>query len=253
MDDRGPQGIVPPFDSERLDELTGYVPGAQSQAHNVDHDEGYGQPTPDPVAFSSEQPDPDKIAYLDGVRAGIKARQDAADDNLFSYEEALAAQEQRERGYLFFLQGTADGVPRPVRVRKIPMAHLASIQGLSPRQQNLVMEVLNDAQAGRLNAKTWTELSKTQDKQEELADAMCIGGFMKPRLVGTEAEEQAQRAQGDTTVLWVKRIPIEDRVAFLSTVMNPGGAAARTLEPFPAPRLEGAPASTAMPTGETAV
>lgn len=262
MDNRG---IVPPFDRlddaaaflpgaadpERVAEL-GFVPGALSQQHNVDHDEGYGQPR----AERQDEPPPppsDQAQYAAGVRAGMESRARLREGGgTYTRSRAKAAQEKRERGYVFWLFDTDDGVPAPVRVRKIPLAKFASIQGLSPRQQNVIMEVLEDAQEGRLGvAKTWTELAKTQDKQEEVANAICIGAFIAPRLVLTEQEEML--AGDDDDVMWVERISITDRVRFFNTLMAPEGSAARQLEPFPEAGVAGSPAAPSVPSAEAAL
>lgn len=156
-------------------------------------------------------------------------------------ERAREAKQREERGYLFPLPYTGG----EARVRRIPLAKLASITGLSGEMQATVLEVFREIQAGGTFAvRSWQDLERNQRRQEELANGLCIAGFVEPRLVETEAEADMAN---DASVLWVEEIDIRDRLTYLQTVMNPDSEAAKAMAPFPENGTSGANASEAVP------
>lgn len=154
------------------------------------------------------------------------------------------AREQSRRethGYLFPLPYTGG----EARVRRIPLAKLASVTGLSGEMQATVLEVFREIQSGGSFAvRSWQDLERNQARQEELANGLCVAGFLEPRLTETQAEADAANDEG---VLWVGEIAIQDRLAYLQTVMNPESEAAKAMAPFPEAGPSGAEPGQAVP------
>lgn len=146
---------------------------------------------------------------------------------LLTRERARETRQRDERGYLFPLPYTGG----EARVRRIPLAKLASVAGLTSEMQGTVLEVFREVQTGGTFAvKNWQDLERNQQRQEQLANGLCVAGFIQPRLTESEAEADAAN---DPNVLWVGEIAIQDRLAYLQTVMNPDSEAAKALAPFP--------------------
>ena len=149
------------------------------------------------------------------------------DIQLLTRDRARETKQRDERGYLFPLPYTGG----EARVRRIPLARLATITGLSSAMQATVLEVFREVQqGGSFAVRQWQDLKRNQERQEDLADGLCIAGFVAPRLVETETEADDAN---DPLVLWVKEIDIRDRLAYLQTVMNPESEAAKAMTPFP--------------------
>lgn len=156
-------------------------------------------------------------------------------------ERARDAKQREARGYLFPLPYTGG----EARVRRIPLAKLATITGLSGEMQSTVLEVFREIQQGGTFAvRNWQDLERNQRRQEDLANGLCIAGFVEPRLVESEAEADAAN---DPSVLWVEEIDIRDRLTYLQTVMNPDSEAAKAMAPFPENGTSGADAGEAVP------
>lgn len=147
-----------------------------------------------------------------------------------NWREAADEHERQEaNGYAFAMPFTFP--THPARVRRIPLADLASITGLSSEMQATVLEVFREVQTGGTFAvRKWQDLESNQARQKQLANGLCVAGFIEPRLVETQAEADAT---DDPAVLWVGRIDIRDRLAYMQTVMNPESEAAKALAPFP--------------------
>jgi hypothetical protein len=146
---------------------------------------------------------------------------------LLTRDAARAARQREERGYLFDLPYTG----AQARVRRIPLAKLASLVGLTSEMQTTVLEVFREVQTGGSFAvSSWQDLERNQVRQEQLANGLCIAGFLEPLLTESEAE-----ADADPTgqKVWVGEIDIRDRLTYLQTVMNPESEAAKAMAPFP--------------------
>lgn len=179
---------------------------------------------------------PEVKAYVNGLQAGVHETL-----TLLTRDKARATIQREERGYLFELPYTGG----QARVRRIPLAHLATVAGLSSEMQGTVLEVFREVQTGGTFAvKNWQDLERNQQRQEQLANGLCIAGFLQPRLTESEAEADAAN---DPNVLWVGEIAIQDRLAYLQTVMNPDSEAAKALAPFPENGASGAQLGEAVP------
>lgn len=162
-------------------------------------------------------------------------------------DKAREARAREERGYLLPLPYTGG----EAQVRRIPLAKLTSIAGLSGHMQSTVLEVFRDIQSGRgFDVQSWRDLERNQARQEQLANGMCIAGFIAPRLVESEAEADAAN---DPHVLWVGEIAIQDRLTYLQTVMNPDTEAAKALTPFLENGASRADAGEAVPLTATPI
>jgi hypothetical protein len=134
------------------------------------------------------------------------------------------------------------------RVRKLSIAKLATLQGLSPTMQNAVLAVFSELEKfakitnddgdfeDEETADAWTEFSEGVLNQERLRDGACIAGFIDPPLCETREE-----AENDPTakLVWVGSLAETDRARYLTTVLSPESEAAKALEPFPLDGLEG--------------
>lgn len=181
------------------------------------------QPLSESASFANASPD--VKAHVDGVQAQVHETLRAAID---WRAEADEHERQEERGYQFPMPYT---FKQPARVRRIPLADLASITGLSSEMQTTVLEVFREIQSGGTFAvRQWQDLKRNQDRQKQLANGLCIAGFMEPRLVETHEEAVAAN---DPMVVWVEKIDIRDRLTYLQSVMNPESEAAKAMAPFP--------------------
>jgi hypothetical protein len=134
------------------------------------------------------------------------------------------------------------------RVRKLTIAKLATIRGLSPTMQNAVLAVFNqlDKFAALANdqgefedeetSDAWTEFADGVIQQENLRDGACIAGFIDPPLCETREEAEADP---EKKLVWVGSLAETDRANYLTTVLSPESEAAKALEPFPVNGLEG--------------
>lgn len=156
---------------------------------------------------------------------------------------------QREIGYAFPLPKTFPD--HPARVREIPLAELASATGLSSEMQETVLEVFREIQSGGTFAvRSWQDLGRNQKRQRDLANGLCIAGFIEPRLTETQAESDES---DDPAVLWVERIHINDRLSYMQAVMNAESEAAKALTPFPEAGSGRVDAGEALPAAPTPI
>jgi hypothetical protein len=179
------------------------------------------------AAFADETPE--VKAYADDLQAAVRMAQAANGKapQLLTRDKARETRQRDERGYLFPLPYTGG----EARVRRIPLAKLASVAGLTSEMQATVLEVFREVQTGGTFAvKNWQDLERNQARQEQLANGLCVAGFIQPRLTESEAEADAAN---DPNVLWVGEIAIQDRLTYLQTVMNPDSEAAKAMAPFP--------------------
>jgi hypothetical protein len=171
----------------------------------------------------------------------IARRRNAEPRHIDWRAEADEHERQEARGYEFPMPYT---FKQPARVRRIPLADIASI-GLPNEMQATVLEIFREIQAGGTFAvRQWQDLKRNQERQKQLANGLCIAGFMEPRLVETHEEAVAANDPG---VVWVEKIDIRDRMAYLQTVMNPESEAAKAMAPFPETGASGAESGEAVP------
>ncbi len=92
------------------------------------------------------------------------------------------------------------------------------------------------AQQATPRALSWEQLARNQARQLRLADALCVAGFLKPRLVFDEAD-----LDGDPHTLVVTDLHPEERLRYFNICLGNDEEAAKRLEPFPAPAVAGVP------------
>lgn len=165
---------------------------------------------------------------------------------------ARRAKRQRDIGYLFPLihtrglwQDDDPDLPSPelvgtpkahARIKKIPLASLAMATGLSPTMHAEALAIFDELQANPDDPiVALGGLARGLERQQLLYDALCILGFVEPRLVETEAEADLAN---DERIVWIEEIDPRDRQRFGEMVTGGEEAAAAMLRPFPADGLE---------------
>jgi hypothetical protein len=155
--------------------------------------------------------------------------------NLLTRASAREAKRQEhELGYLFPLPYTGS---KQLRVRRIPLATITQIAGLSSDMQVQLMDLIREMRAGnQFIAQNWDELTKNQKRQLDLANAMTVAGAIEPRVFATDAEADAHDPTGERAVC-IDDIDPRDRIAYLYSILNPDSEAAKVMAPFPGERL----------------
>ena len=159
-----------------------------------------------------------------------------------SRREARQKRAQEERGKLFELHRTGGYA----HVREMNAADLALAEGLPAELQAAVLAVFQDNASNARQAPSqisWDRIRKNVAQQRQLADAACIAGFLRPRLVMTPAEADAAN---DDNVWCVEDLHPEERIRFLNLVIGQDKEAAEKLIPFPE---TGVGSVGALPTG----
>ena len=129
-------------------------------------------------------------------------------------------------------------------VRHLAIADLTTVAGLPTQTQTTVLRVFREiAEASGGAALSWEQLAKNQKRNKEMADAICVIGFIKPRLVMTEAE-----LDGDPHTMLVSELHVTERTRYLNICTGQDEEAAKKLRPFPIEGPRSAPALQALPT-----
>ena len=131
-------------------------------------------------------------------------------------------------------------------VRGLSMADKTTLAGLPTHLQAKVLEVFNEQrQAQGDGAITAKRIATNLGRQERLANQLCLAGFVKPRLVMTEADLDPD----DPYCLLVSDIHVEERIAYLNIVSAADTEAVQRLTPF----LDDAPGGRVGPVPAGAV
>jgi len=139
---------------------------------------------------------------------------------------ALAARERERRGFRFELFRTAPG--EHAHVKRLSLADRTMLGSLPSAMQERVLRLLNETRGdGDAGPLTIARITKNQTRQEDLANAFCVAGFIDPVLVGTEADLAA-----NPDALVVTDLALEERLAYLNACLGNDEVAARRLEPF---------------------
>jgi len=139
---------------------------------------------------------------------------------------ALAARERERRGFSFELFRTAPG--ERAHVKRLSLADRTMLGSLPSAMQERVLRLLNETRGdGDAGPLTIARITKNQTRQEDLANAFCVAGFIDPVLVGTEADLAA-----NPDALVVTDLALEERLAYLNACLGNDEVAARRLEPF---------------------
>lgn len=129
-------------------------------------------------------------------------------------------------------------------VHKLTVAGLAMTNGLPVEAQNQVIKVFREFAEENNNAPlTWDRFAKNAKRNQEMADTLCCAGFIKPRLVMTEAE-----LDGSEDCWVVSDLHIDERLKYMNMCVGQDAEAAKALIPFPESPLG---SSETVSTGQT--
>lgn len=144
-------------------------------------------------------------------------------------QSARAIRERERSGYIMPLPRTG-GV---AHVRALSLADSSTFAGLPMGMANEVLSVFNDL-TGESSTGTLTmeRLRRNQERQERLANLVAIAGFIKPRLVATEAE-----LDGDPYTLVVSDIHLDERIKYLNMTLSGDTEALAFFRPVDEPTL----------------
>lgn len=122
-------------------------------------------------------------------------------------------------------------------VRMLPLADLVARVSLSPAQYPIVMRIFGEVKPEPAEVpKSGAEAALEDTRRNRLLiDAICELGFIKPRLVGTQAEADAI---GDPWVWCVDEVDPRDLQRYFDLVTSSEVEAAKVIEPFLAQRVE---------------
>jgi hypothetical protein len=163
----------------------------------------------------------------------------APTDDEFLTPAIVAAGPEGPQTFKFDLISTSLRLGRPVdrpikaQVRYLDLADRAEIGALPTAMQSRVLRALAAIGKGTpaIDEKTDTlsipQAFKNLEKNEELVNAYCVVGFVRPPLIWTEAE----RTGPDQVV--VTAVALKDRRAYAAICMSDDEAAAERLSPFP--------------------
>jgi len=158
-------------------------------------------------------------------------------------EQARERRERERRGFLMPLPRTGGWA----RVRSLSLADSAAFAGLPMQAANQVLRVFEELQAeGGAGPLTMERLRRNQERQERLANLVCCAGFVRPRLVLTEAE-----LDDDPHTMLVTDLHLDERLRYLQLALGQDGEAAKSLRPVDGAALGVVGAVPAGPAAET--
>lgn len=146
--------------------------------------------------------------------------------------QRMRALERGDDGVPFWLDRTLF----EARVRPISFADRTMIEGISPRLQNEISQAINSRgntrnQSGNV---TVADMLQGLSTEERLSNAMCVAGFVYPRL--TLTKQEADEAN-DPFVWWVGELHIEERRKYSNLVLGQDAGEARRIANFLADRV----------------
>lgn len=134
-------------------------------------------------------------------------------------------------------------------VHKLTVAGLAMTTGLPVEAQNQVIKVFREFAEENTNAPlTWDRFMKNAKRNQEMADTLCCAGFIRPRLVMTEAE-----LDGTEDCWLVSDLHIDERLKYMNMCVGQDSEAAKALLPFPESPLGSAETVSTSETSTEAV
>jgi len=187
--------------------------------------DSYRDTAADEVA--TERPDANYSAAQEQVPLPALAPTPSAKRPKITRAVALAARERERRGFRFELFRTMPG--EYAHVKRLSLADRTMLGSLPTAMQERVLRLLNETRGdGDAGPLTIAKITKNQTRQEDLANAFCVAGFLDPTLVGTEDE-----LANNFDALVVTDLALEERLAYLNACLGNDEVAARRLEPFP--------------------
>jgi len=160
--------------------------------------------------------------------------------NLLTTEKALAGSKIEQTGWVFDLTATLDGEGKPQQalVRRVSIADTKMINALPQHVQQALTQLLDEqayeaskaenkrGHKGNRKKLSTKELVTNLEDGMEIANIMCIAGFIEPRVYWSE--EEAEQNGG----VWVEYIHTADRLAFNRICQADAEAIAERLRPF---------------------
>jgi len=144
--------------------------------------------------------------------------------NVLTRQEALAARRaEQEKGFLFALPLTGG----EAIVRMLTVADRVTMKQLPSKIRDELAYEMNRGRRG-LPTQTANQMIENVEVQERIANAFCVLGFMKPRLVLTEEEVNPN----DPYCWCVTDLHIEERVAYLNRCLATESRQQQQLIPF---------------------
>lgn len=138
-------------------------------------------------------------------------------------ERARRQREQERRGFLMPLPRTGGWA----QVRALSLADSATFAGLPMQAANEVLRVFDELQTeGGAGPLTMERLRRNQERQERLANLVCCAGFIRPRLVLTEAD-----LDDDPYTMLVTELHLDERIRYLQLALGQDGEAAKSVRP----------------------
>jgi hypothetical protein len=176
-------------------------------------------------------PDGDAPVQSDFHRPGIDMDPGLDPDNPVYVTRAMAkkAREREAEGVLMELPYTGGYA----RVRILELADKASLGWVPDHLRDKLakmMNLINDPSSGGKvvsGTEAFARILKQTEDIEELANAFCIRGFVKPRLVAREIDLDPD----DEFQMVVTDLHINERVSYVNACM-PAPEEARILDPF---------------------
>lgn len=158
--------------------------------------------------------------------------------------------QERETGVPFVLDH--DGFE--ARVRLLNIYERTTLLGLPGEVRQTILESFNAKDIlPEPGKRTEEDLFKVLSMEDDTANAVCIVGFVWPRLVATTAEADAAN---DPDVWWVEEIHISDRKKYLALVSGQDKEEIARIRRFLRGELagpQGAGSDGAVPAGTAAV
>lgn len=159
---------------------------------------------------------------------------------IVSREEARKRREEESRGFMMPLQFTGGFA----HVHRLTLASMAMTTGLPTEAQNTVVKVFREYAQENNNAPlTWERFQKNAKRNQEMADTLCIAGFINPKLVATEND-----LDGSDNCWLVTDLHPEERLKYMNICINQDAEAAKALLPFPEQTVG---SHAPVPSGET--
>lgn len=180
----------------------------------------------------------------------IPSEEEAVVPRIPTREDMQKARRQEELGFLFKLHRSG----YDAHVRWLSISDLATLVGLPVAQQNVVLKVFNDFRAaqekeeGKKKAPplTWDKVLENQASGLEMADVLVVNGFIKPRVVMTEAELDPN----DPYCIVVTDLHKSERLRYSQIALGQNEEEAERLIPFPETGVGRIPTLSVLPKHE---
>lgn len=138
--------------------------------------------------------------------------------------------------------GSSEGVPMwmdrtgfEATVLPLSFADKTMMQGIDPRLQAEITAGFNArGVTSRGGSVTFADMIRGIGNEARLSNALCVAGFLSPRL--TLTKEEADRAS-DEEVWWVEELHIEDRRKYGGYVLGQDDAEVKRIANFLADRV----------------